>query len=95
MATNNMGTNKERLVQWLRDAYAMEEQAESMLSAQVSRLENYPDLRSRIRQHLEETRDQASRIERCLDQLQSDRSSTKDLLVNLSQPWTHERDVRR
>jgi hypothetical protein len=33
---------REWLVQWLRDAHAMEEQAETMLSGQLSRLE--PDL---------------------------------------------------
>lgn len=36
---------KERLVQWLRDAHAMEEQAETILSGQIERLENYPEIR--------------------------------------------------
>lgn len=40
---------------WLRDAYAMEKQPETMLKAQASRLENYPDVRARIEQHLRET----------------------------------------
>ncbi|UVC15258.1 DUF892 family protein [Mesorhizobium onobrychidis] len=30
---------KERLVQWLRDAHAMEEQAETILSGQIERPE--------------------------------------------------------
>ena len=43
---------------WLRDAHAMEEQAESMLKAQSKRLEHYPKLKARIDQHIQETFDQ-------------------------------------
>jgi ferritin-like metal-binding protein YciE len=50
-----MANPNEHLVDWLRDAYAMEKQAESMLKAQSSRLENYPELRQRIDQHLQGT----------------------------------------
>jgi glyoxylase-like metal-dependent hydrolase (beta-lactamase superfamily II) len=41
-----MQTNRidEELNQWLRNAHAMEEQAEKMLEAQSSRIENYPEL---------------------------------------------------
>jgi ferritin-like metal-binding protein YciE len=46
---------KENLLDWLRDVHAMAHQAEQMLRAQSSRLENYPDLKARIDQHLEET----------------------------------------
>ncbi|TIP78836.1 MAG: DUF892 family protein, partial [Mesorhizobium sp.] len=42
---------KERLVQWLRDAHAMEEQAETILSGQIERLENYPEIRERMNTH--------------------------------------------
>ena len=37
---------------WLRDAHAMEKQAESMLESMAGRIDNYPDLRARIEQHL-------------------------------------------
>lgn len=43
---------------WLRDAHAMEKQAESMLESMVSRIDNYPELRARIEQHLSETKNQ-------------------------------------
>ena len=41
-----MDTNRinEELDQWLRNAHAMEEQAEKMLKAPSSRIENYPEL---------------------------------------------------
>lgn len=71
--------DKERVALWLRDAHAMEEHAETMLSGQASRLTNYPPLRQRIERHLEETRAQAVRIERCLEGLDSGGSITKDL----------------
>ena len=73
-----MSNPKERLVQWLRDAHAMEEQAETMIGGQVSRIENYPELRNRMKQHLEETRRQAERIEMCLKRLGDDASTMKD-----------------
>ena len=69
---------KNRLAQWLRDAHAMEEQAETMISSQVKRLENYPELRDRLAQHLEETRQQAKRVEACLERLGESTSSMKD-----------------
>ena len=39
---------EENLNDWLRDAHAMEQQAEKMLEATSSRLENYPELRERM-----------------------------------------------
>ena len=73
-----MTTTNDRLIQWLRDAHAMEQQAETMLSAQASRLEHYPELRQRIEQHITETQEQASKLQQCLDRLGSGTSSMKD-----------------
>src|SRR3546814_14835335 len=73
-----MATKDDRLIQWLRDAHAMEQQAETMLKAQESRLENYPELQQRIRQHVSETQSQARRLEECIGRLGSDTSSMKD-----------------
>jgi len=50
-----MTESAEHLLDWLRDAHAMEQQAEQMLRAQSGRLEHYPELKTRIDQHLEET----------------------------------------
>lgn len=73
-----MTVAKDRLTQWLRDAHAMEEQAETMLNSQVKRLENYPQLRDGFARHLEETRSHAKRIEGCLDRLGESTSAIKD-----------------
>lgn len=73
-----MATGNDRLIQWLRDAHAMEKQAETMLESQASRLEHYPELRQRIQEHISETRNQARRLETCIDRLGSGTSGMKD-----------------
>jgi ferritin-like metal-binding protein YciE len=74
-----MASAKERLVQWLRDAHAMEEQAEQMLSSQAKRLENYPALRDQIERHLQETRRHAERVQGCIERQGSSKSAIKDM----------------
>jgi len=68
----------DNLTDWLRDAHAMEQQAETMLEAQASRLEHYPALRARIVQHIDETRWQRAQLETCLSRLGSSPSVLKD-----------------
>ena len=46
---------RENFVNWLRDAHAMEAQAETMLTSQINRLDSYPALKMRMEQHLRET----------------------------------------
>lgn len=75
-----MATNpNEHLVDWLRDAHAMEQQAESMLESMAGRLDNYPTLRTRIVEHIEETRWQRSQLEGCLSRLGASPSIMKDM----------------
>ncbi|PMS35100.1 ferritin-like metal-binding protein YciE [Trinickia symbiotica] len=75
---------QEHLVDWLRDAYAMEKQAESMLKAQASRLEHYPTLKQRIEQHIDETLSQQKLLEQRLEQLGSGPSTIKDLTARIA-----------
>jgi ferritin-like metal-binding protein YciE len=72
-------TINDNLNDWLRDAHAMEQQADKMLNAQADRLEHYPDLRARIVQHIEETRWQTSMLEECLTRRGISNSVIKDL----------------
>jgi len=74
-----MATPQENLLDWLRDAHAMEQQAEQMLKAQSKRLEHYPQLKARIDQHIEETVGQQKLIDECLQRLGGDSSTIKDL----------------
>jgi ferritin-like metal-binding protein YciE len=73
-----MSEARQWLIQWLRDAHAMEEQAETMLSGQLTRLENYPELRERTQLHLDETKEQAARLTDCLDRIGEGTSTMKD-----------------
>ena len=72
-------TKQDNLIDWLRDAHAMEQQAEKMLTAQAERLEHYPVLKKRIEQHIEETRGQQQKVEACLTRLDSSPSTIKDI----------------
>lgn len=74
----------EELNQWLRNAHAMEEQAEKMLEAQSSRIENYPELAAGIDRHLAETRRQKERIEQCLARRGTASSGMKDVAAKFA-----------
>ncbi|HFT1963349.1 TPA: ferritin-like domain-containing protein [Enterobacter ludwigii] len=63
---------------WLRDAHAMEKQAESMLESMVSRIDHYPELRARLAQHITETKGQITLLEEILDRNGISRSVLKD-----------------
>lgn len=69
----------EHLMDWLRDAHAMEEQAETMLGSMLSRIESYPELRQRIQRHIEETREQQRLVRQCIERRGGDTSLLKDL----------------
>ncbi len=69
----------EYLDQWLRDAHAMEEQAETMLTSQAGRIEHYPELKAKIEQHIRETQSQAERIQTCLERRGTSTSGAKDI----------------
>ena len=68
---------------WLRDAHAMEEQALTMLKGQHSRLENYPELRERINEHIAETERHAQMIRSCLERRNTATSGMKDAGLSL------------
>ena len=69
---------------WLRDAHAMEKQAESMLESMASRIDNYPELRSRIERHLSETKNQITLLEKILDRNDITRSVLKDSMSKMA-----------
>lgn len=67
----------------LRDAHAMERQSQEMLEQMLARIENYPQVRERIAQHLDETLMQKERIEKILDLMGEDRSRLKDMAMTM------------
>ncbi|WP_119678649.1 ferritin-like domain-containing protein [Indioceanicola profundi] len=79
-----MANVQETLIDYLRDAYAMEQQAISIMDRQIERLENYPEMTARLRSHRAETERQAERIETALQRLGTDTSSLKTGMAKLS-----------
>jgi ferritin-like metal-binding protein YciE len=73
---------REVYVTGLRNAHAVENQAVELLERQVGRLENYPEMSARMRQHIEESKEQARRIEELLSGLGTSHSSFKDMVTS-------------
>ncbi len=79
-----MANAKERLLQWMRDAHAMEKQAEQILAIEAKRIENYPELKAKLEQHLGETKRQGDRLRARLEKLNGGgTSATKDTMAAL------------
>ena len=73
-----MTTPRENLATWLRDAYAMEGQAIELLESQIQRLEHYPEAQPRLREHLNETKQQQAAVQQCLERMGESPSSLKE-----------------
>ncbi len=77
-------TDSENYHNWLRDAHAMEKQAESLLMATIRRLDNEPQLRTRLEQHLYETRRQLSALQDLIARNHISRSALKDAMSRVA-----------
>ncbi len=63
----------------LSNAHALEAQAIQLCNRQVERLENYPEMRERLREHAEESRRQQERIDQILQSMGTSPSTLKDI----------------
>ena len=68
----------------LRNAHAVEKQALSIMTPQVARIEHYPEVADRLRQHIEETNGQITRLDQILADFDSSGSTLKDTVLGLS-----------
>src|SRR3954468_8689687 len=73
-----MTTVDDRLMEWLRDAHAAEEQALTMLGGMASRLQNYPELKARVQQHVDESKRHAELVRACIERRGGSTSTIKD-----------------
>lgn len=71
-------------VSGLRNAHAMEHQALSIMKPQLSRIENYPEVASKLEQHIRETEGQIQRLEEVLAGLNEDHSTLKDIALSFT-----------
>src|SRR2546430_16586037 len=82
-----MVSTEGRYLQWLRDAHAMEEQAQQMLSGTARRIKNYPELKAQLERHLDETGRHADMLRRCIERRGSNISTLKDTAAKLVAVW--------
>lgn len=68
----------------IRNQHAVEHQAIELLERLISRLEDYPAIVERARQHLVESKNQAQRLEGLLQGLGTSRSSVKDAVMSFA-----------
>ncbi len=74
---------EDALMTWLKDAYAMEQNIQETLERQVGHMKDMPDAQAKIRQHIDQTKDQAQRVKGCIEQLGGKISHTKSSLANM------------
>jgi ferritin-like metal-binding protein YciE len=74
---------KDTLLTWLKDAYAMEQGIAEILERQIGQMDVMPEAQNRIRQHLELTKSQATRVKECVERLGDNVSHVKSGVANL------------
>jgi ferritin-like metal-binding protein YciE len=74
-----MTNGKRTLIDWLRDAHAMERASVDNLDRLADRFSRHAELAVRFRDHWRESLGQANALEACLKKLGSDASTFKDL----------------
>jgi ferritin-like metal-binding protein YciE len=82
MANNIVGHAKTLFIAGLRDAHAMERQAQEMLERQITRLRHYPRVEDRLRTHLHETAEQIRRLDEALNVVGESHSTLKDAAMD-------------
>ncbi|PXA99130.1 hypothetical protein DMC47_04985 [Nostoc sp. 3335mG] len=75
---------RELFVTGLTNAHAVEKQALSIMTPQVARIENYPEVADRLRLHIDETNEQIARIDELLAGFDTSNSALKDMGLSLS-----------
>lgn len=76
-------SNRDVLVSWLNDAYAMESALVPILENHARDAKEHPALQARIEEHVGETRRQAEMVKGCIERLGSSPSTAKKALGSL------------
>lgn len=74
---------KDKLVGYIHDAYAMENQIIEVLQKQVDRAKEVPQIQAKIQQHLDQTRQHRARMEQCLQTYGEQPSTMKGAMTSL------------
>ncbi|MGE5333640.1 MAG: ferritin-like domain-containing protein [Nitrososphaerota archaeon] len=74
---------RDKLVTYLQDAYAMEDQIEEVLEKHEKEADGYPDIQALIHRHIEETRQHRQRMEERLNAYSEKPSGVKGAATSL------------
>ncbi|WBH18139.1 ferritin-like domain-containing protein [Sphingomonas radiodurans] len=77
-------TMQELFITGLTNAHAVEKQALSIITPQVERIENYPEVADRLRLHIDETNQQIQRLDEILATFGTSSSGLKDTVLSMS-----------
>jgi ferritin-like metal-binding protein YciE len=77
--TNTKQNIQDKLLPYIQDAYAMENQIAETLEKQIDQTKDFPNVQAKIRQHFEQTKQHRARMENCLKAYGKDPSTIKDL----------------
>lgn len=86
-----MNDIRNEIVEWLRDAYAMERGLENSLQKQADNRDLNPDLRKKAAAHLQETRRHGDEVRNALQELGADTSTLKTSLgvaAEMAKGWS-------
>ncbi|HYE22092.1 MAG TPA: ferritin-like domain-containing protein [Verrucomicrobiae bacterium] len=75
--------HQETILSWLNDAYAMEKDSEEVLEHRLSDVADEPEIKSKIEEHLNQTRGQAERLKQRIEALGGKISMIKSGFYNL------------
>jgi len=74
---------KELYLQGLRNAHALEVQAVQIMSRQVERIENYPDVKAGLQRHIRESEAQKGRLQQIMQAHGTSASTLKETVTGL------------
>lgn len=85
MENKSANDMKETMLDWLKDAHAMEQQSLKMFDDLSERLStSYPELKAHVDQHRKNTQDQQSLLEQCLERHGGKPSILKDIAAKIT-----------
>lgn len=76
-------TEKDILIRWLNNAYAMEESIVETLERQVDQLDEMSEVKEKVQEHIEITKNQADKVKKCIERLGGDVSQIKSAGANI------------
>ncbi len=75
---------KSSYIGWLNDAHALELSLVTMLEKQIAETEDMPDMQSKLKEHLEETKRHVKMVESAIERNGGSISATKDFMGKVS-----------